>query len=96
MTQRACYALRWRGEHEYQHIGALEVIVDYAVLMEIGNSTGYLWVGGREGGREGRREREGGRERGREGEGEIEREKEREREREEGREGGRKGERESK
>ena len=49
MTQRACYALRGRGEHEYQHIGALEIIVDYVVLMEIGNSTGYLWEGGREG-----------------------------------------------
>ena len=73
MTQRACYALRGRGKHEYQHIRTLEIIVDYVVLMEIGNSTGYLWEeGGKEGGREG--EREGGREGEREGERERARE----------------------
>ena len=65
-------ALLGSGELEDQDIGALEVIVDHLVLVEVGETSSHLeGEGGREGEREGGGEggREGGRGRGRGGRG---------------------------
>ena len=63
-------ALLGSGELEDQDIGALEVIVDHLVLVEVGETSSHLeGEGGREGEREGGKEGEGEGEGGEGGEG---------------------------